>query len=244
MLAIDVAATSADRRGEVLAAANSVLDRLASAVRHRARREAYRAFVTELAGRVTPLPITTFWVGEYAPGERLAYIGQDLFAAAVAHSIAGFRIGASAQYARSSDILNQDDAVRLGIGLHYALPIAAVPITLAGTAQSQDETTLWSAAVRAAPRLPFQDWTAGATYGAAGETAVDGVSHRLTAHAVWRELVTIEGGAVREAESGGHTMTAIGSIGVRVNRYELGVVRESLANAFGAVHTFRIGILF
>jgi circadian clock protein KaiC len=46
----------------------------------------YRAFVAELAGRVTPLPITTFWVGEYGPGELM-----DLPEAAVADCIIHLR---------------------------------------------------------------------------------------------------------------------------------------------------------
>jgi hypothetical protein len=170
-------------------------------------------------------------------------IGQDLFAIAASHQLSKLRVGASAQVSRGSAILNEPSMTRLGIGLQYALPIS-LPVTVAGSAQSQNSNTLWSAAARVAPALPFADWGIAAAYGAAGSTGHDGVSHRVSARGTWRGLFTLEGGAVAEPESDGHSMTAIGSIGVTVNRYELGVVRESLANGFGAVHTFRIGILF
>ncbi|MEO5511351.1 MAG: hypothetical protein ABIS27_12035, partial [Longimicrobiales bacterium] len=170
-------------------------------------------------------------------------IGQDLFALAASHVVSRMTVGANALLARGSDILNVPTSTRLGIGVQLELPFS-VPVTLAGSAQSEDSNVLWSGAARMSPALPFKDWTVSAAYGATGGSIRPGVTHRVTAHGTWRGLFAVEGGAVSETESGGRSTTAIGSIGVTLNRYELGVVRESLANGFGAVHTFRIGILF
>ncbi len=181
---------------------------------------------------------------ETSPDDGTAIvIGQDLFTIGASHALSRLRVGASAQYVRSSAVLNEESAVRLGLGAHYALPVG-IPIVLAATAQSQDASTVWSAGARVEQALPFPEWRAAASYGAGGASEQTGLTHRLTGGGTWRDLITVEAGAVSEPGSDGRTVTAIGSVGVRVNRYELGVVRESLANGFGAVHTFRIGILF
>jgi hypothetical protein len=117
-------------------------------------------------------------------------------------------------------------------------------VTIAAQGQSQESHTRWAAGASAAPRLPLQDWTASVAYGASGSDLRAGVSHRATAEATWRSLISLQGGVVSEPENSGRNMTVIGSVGVRVNRYELGIVRESLANGFGAAHTFRLGIAF
>jgi hypothetical protein len=181
---------------------------------------------------------------ETAPEEGSSInVGQDLFAVAASHVVSRMTVGANALLVRGSDILNVPTSTRLGIGLQLALPFS-VPITIAGSAQSQDSNGLWSGAARVAPALPLKDWSVSAAYGLARRTGRSGVTHRVTAHGAWRGLISVEGGVVSESESDGRSTTAIGSVGVSLNRYELGVVRESLANGFGAVHTFRIGIQF
>ena len=170
-------------------------------------------------------------------------IGQDLIAAGASHMVSRLTVGAGAQYLRSSEALDQPGVYRLGLGVHYALPLG-IPVSIAAQGQSQDTHTLWAVGATLAPSLPFREWTASAAYGATGGDLRPGVSHRVTAEAGYRGLVSLQGGVVSDPENEDRVMTAIASIGVRVNRYELGIVRESLANGFGAVHTFRIGILF
>jgi hypothetical protein len=170
-------------------------------------------------------------------------IGQDLLAGGAAHTRGALTVGAGAQYLHSSEQFNQPSLLRLGAGFTYAPPFR-VPFMVAASGQSQESHTIWTAGAGVMPRLPFEDWAVSAMYGASGSDVRVGVSHRVTAEAVWRKLVAVQGGVVSEPENSGRVMTAIGSIGLKVNRYELGVVRESLANGFGAVHTFRIGMVF
>lgn len=170
-------------------------------------------------------------------------IGQDLFAFGASHTRRHLTIGAGAQYLHSSEILNQPSALRLSLGALYTAPLR-IPVVLAATAQNEDNTTLWSGAARVTPPLGFKDWSVSATYGASGGGLRTGMSHRVTTDGTWRDMVTLQLGAAVDPQADGHVTTAIGSIGVRVNRYELGVVSESLANGFGAVHTFRIGMVF
>lgn len=170
-------------------------------------------------------------------------IGQDLFALGASHSLSHVTVGANAQYIHSAPVLNQASVVRLGLGVRYALP-ASIPVTIAADAQNENNETMWAAGARVSPRVPLPDWALSAAYGASGGGPRNGVTHRITGDALWRGLISIQAGAVSDPESAGHVVTAIGSLGVRVNRYELGIVRESLAHGFGAVHSFRFGYLF
>jgi hypothetical protein len=170
-------------------------------------------------------------------------VGQDLLAFGASHVRSSLTIGAGAQYLHSSALLNQAGALRLSLGASYAAP-PSIPVLLAVTAQNEDNTTLWAGAARVTPPLGLHDWALSATYGVTGGGLRPRPSHRLTADGSYREALTLQLGAVYEPEDDGHVMTAIGSIGVRVNRYEIGVVSQALANGFGAVHTFRIGMVF
>lgn len=171
--------------------------------------------------------------------------GQNLFAVAASHIVSDrLQVGAAAQYLRLDEVFSQQSAVRLGLGALYLVP-TAVPVHLSVAVQNESRSTLWSAAARVAPKLPrLPEWNLYATYGVAGGGDRLGMTHRVAVDGLWRDMVSLQLGAALEPESGGHEITPIGGLAVRINRYEIGVVRESLASGFGAVHTFRMGVLF
>jgi hypothetical protein len=123
------------------------------------------------------------------------------------------------------------------------MPVS-LPITIAGDAQSQNSDTYWSAGARVAPHFRIPDWNLYATYGVTGSDVRQGLTHRVTAEGTWRDALSLQVGAVAIRSPSDHQLTPIGSIDLKVNRYELGLVREQLASGFGAVHTFRIGMVF
>ena len=93
---------------------------------------AYREFVAELAGRISPLPITAFWIGEYAETELM-----ELPEAAVADAIVllkssadGLRTARSMQVLklRGGDFLSGLHAYRLSRDGLHAFPRLADPV--------------------------------------------------------------------------------------------------------------------
>jgi circadian clock protein KaiC len=93
---------------------------------------AYREFVAELAGRISPLPITAFWIGEYAETELM-----ELPEAAVADAIVllktsadGLRTARSLQVLklRGGDFLSGQHAYRLSQDGLHAFPRLADPV--------------------------------------------------------------------------------------------------------------------
>ena len=93
---------------------------------------AYREFVSELAGRLSPLPMSSFWVGEYGQHELL-----DLPESAVADSIlvlrtvpAGQRTARYLQVVklRGGDSLSGEHAYRLSSGGLHVFPRLADPV--------------------------------------------------------------------------------------------------------------------
>ncbi|MFL5680955.1 MAG: RAD55 family ATPase [Chloroflexota bacterium] len=97
----------------------------------------YREFVSELANRLSPLAISVFWVGEYAPDEVLG-----LTEGAVADAIIGLRSTASGQRTarylqvlklRGGDFLPGEHAYRLSAAGLSAFPRLADPVDPAPT---------------------------------------------------------------------------------------------------------------
>lgn len=176
-------------------------------------------------------------------GTRLD-IAQDLFVAAAARQLnERLHVGASAHFLHSSAALATPDQVSLGLGARYELPLP-VPALATAYAQAHDERVIWGAGVELAPKLPLAEWQTALLLGASGGRAVVGTTYRGGVRAGWRELLEVAGGLVAEPDAAGREWEPELSALVRLNRYELGVVREWLPNSFGTVHTFRFGVTF
>ena len=65
------------------------------------------------------------------------------------------------------------------------------------------------------------------------------LEHRIAVSADWRGALLLTGGVVT-ADSGERSWEPVLGASLRVSKYELGVLRETLANDFGAAYSFRL----
>jgi hypothetical protein len=99
----------------------------------------------------------------------------------------------------------------------------------------------WSGGVDFA--LPaFSDIASRLGYGVRGGDGMPGLEHRVGLSATWRQMLTASAGAMSAAAGEGRSWEATFGASLRVNRYELGVLRESLSNDFGAAYSFRLRV--
>lgn len=155
-----------------------------------------------------------------------------------------FGIGAGVHYQRGSSAIGADDVVALGAGFRWAQPTTFHP-TLAAGVRIEDAGSEWFAGGGVRHAIPGNDdWVAGGEYGVGGSHRYHGISHRAAALVQWREIVRVSAGVVGEPGVGGHTWSPAMDLGIQIDRYRLGVLREQLANDIGAVHSFRFSIQF
>ena len=79
-------------------------------------------------------------------------------------------------------------------------------------------------------------------YGIQETAGFDIVDHRLSARASWMDQIHL--GAGFSHLEGGDGWTSMWMLGADIGRYSLSVLRESLANGFGAVHFFQASLRF
>jgi hypothetical protein len=178
------------------------------------------------------------------PGTTIG-IGEDRLALAIAQPITPTAwVGAVVQYERA-DALEVEDGVAFGAG---ALLRSSVPFrpTIGASATVVEGSTRWNAGVEVTPpgtdSLPV---ALRASYGLVGASARNTTpSHRLTVRASWRERVSVAVGAAAEPSVDATEWQPAASADLRLGRYLLGIVREPLANDFGAAWAFHLGLRF
>ena len=200
---------------------------------------------TTLAAGYQHLGIDGIDYTETSPEEGIPLdVGQDLFAAGAARRLSErLVVGAAAQYLHSTEALAEDGQLAIGAGARVLAPLP-VPVTLAGFAYSLRNRVSWALGAELAPELPGASWRGTVQVGVANGQAMRGTSVRVGANVSWRDLVELGGSLVGEPDANERQWEPVVAGVVRLSRYELGVVREWLPNAFGAVHTFRFGIAF
>jgi hypothetical protein len=172
-------------------------------------------------------------------------IGENLFAVAAVRALGPrITIGAGVQYVRGPEIVGGDNAVEIGAGAtvqpdHPWRPRLGLAIRTTG------EGSFWTAGVEAAPDvLRRGEWSVAANYGAGGSPQYRGISHRLAAGALWRDLVNLTVGIAGEPGLDGHTWDPVAGVAVSFGRFTVGILRENLPNSLGAVHAFRLATAF
>ena len=170
-------------------------------------------------------------------------IAEDQLHFGAAHILSpALQAGAGFRYDRSNESGIQENTTSLVAGFVFTPPIAA----LARFAPSAGATLLaraggvrWSGGVDfALPRLP--DLAARVGYGVRGGDGMPGLEHRAGVTATWKQMLTASAGAMSASGGEGRTWEATFGASLRVNRYELGILRESLSNDFGAAYSFRL----
>jgi hypothetical protein len=172
-------------------------------------------------------------------------LGEDALTAAVARDLgASLSIGVAVHYLRAADLVQVDDAVEFAAGMRFrpALPLAPA---VAIAAHVERDVARWRAGIEVAPlRMAGGDWTVTAGYGADAGGRATGVGHRVATAARYRDRALVSIGAVGGGVDEDFGWAPVASAELRLARYVVGILRESLANGFGAVHALRFSIRF
>ena len=120
------------------------------------------------------------------------------------------------------------------------LPLRPV---LGAYALREADAVLWGAAFEVRlPRFAGPAYDIGLAYGAQTDARESSPQHRVAALFEWDQHASVSAGLTRQPEHDGSNWAPILAASLRLNRYTLGVVRESLVHDFGATYTFRLQV--
>lgn len=181
-----------------------------------------------LAGEATPLDL-----------------GEDGLALAAARRVNGvFHAGIVLRYLRASEIVADRGIVEFGAGVLARPRLSFAPV-LGGAVRSEEGGLAWSAGVDVTPfSSAGSEWRAGASWGAEDSPLHMGPAHRLALAGAWRDYLSVSAGMANEADAEARTWRPVLAATLRLSRYALSVMREDMANDFGALHAFRFTIAF
>ena len=170
-------------------------------------------------------------------------IAEDQLHFGAAHALSeGLSAGAGFRYDRSNESGIHEATTSLVTGFVFTPALATLARfqpSLGATLLARGGGIRWSGGVDFA--LPaLADLTARLGYGARGGDGMPGLEHRIGLTGTWRQLLTASVGAMSASAGEGRSWETTFGAGLRVNRYELGVLRESLSNDFGAAYSFRL----
>lgn len=173
-------------------------------------------------------------------------VGEDAFALAASRSISPvLHTGIVVRYIRAAELAEDRSVVEFGAGMLARLPDLPGAPALGAAARAEADGVAWNLGGRATPFVVADSALAiGGSWGADGGPLRIGVSHRFAAEATWRDRVTVALGAASEPDADGRTWRPLGSASLRISRYSLAVLRENMANDFGAVHALRFSVAF
>ncbi|HSL69295.1 MAG TPA: hypothetical protein VK864_03595 [Longimicrobiales bacterium] len=169
-------------------------------------------------------------------------IGEDRFTLAAAHEFRpAFSVGATARYARD-DIEGTDATLALGAGVLFALsgPLEA---RLGAMVLNERDEAGWNAGAEI--RLPpwfGEPYRLNLSYGAGEDAHAFGIAHRVAGRLDWEQRAAVSFGMTREPGSDDAEWQPLLAASLRLNRYTVGVARESLSAGFGATYAFRLQI--
>jgi hypothetical protein len=171
-------------------------------------------------------------------------VSEDMFGVALARTVGpALTFGATIRYARAAELAGGDDVVEFGAGMLFAADIPLRP-TLGAAARIEEDGTNWLVGVEVAPPIALDEWTVRASAGTGESPRVHGLTHRVAAIVDWRNRVSVSAGIAGEPDGPGRTWQPLASVGVRLGRYSIGVLREQLPNDFGAIHSLRFSVMF
>lgn len=172
-------------------------------------------------------------------------LGEDAIALAVGRNVgAGLHAGVVARYVRAAEFAVDRSIIEFGAGVDVRPELPARPV-IGVAARAESDGIAWIAGVQATPVVTSDGmWTVGGSWGAEGGPLQIGTSHRLATHGTWSDRVAVSLGVSNEPDAAGRTWRPLASATLRFSRYSLGVLREEMANDFGAVHAFRFSVAF
>ncbi|HET9982213.1 MAG TPA: hypothetical protein VFQ38_01445 [Longimicrobiales bacterium] len=177
-------------------------------------------------------------------GEGTFQVAEDRISLAAAQPLSpSVWAGALAEYVRSDAGVGATSDVLFGLGAAAQLAGGLRP-TIGGSALIGQDGTRWSAGIAASPpgmgTLPV---ALRASYGITGQTARSlAPEHRLAIGGSWRNQLGAMVGVAASASGGAMDWAPVAQADLRLGRYLLGVLREGLANEFGAAYLFHFNV--
>lgn len=170
-------------------------------------------------------------------------ISEDVAVLALAATVAGnIGVGGALQFQRGAAGRDARSRMVGELGVHHQAGLPFSPrfgLVLKGL--GGDFSALggveFSAPPLAANRIPIRFG-----YGIQVDDGLDPLDHRLSLRASWMDQLHLGMGLSYLGKNNG--WTPLWMVGADLGRYSLAVVRESLANNFGAVHFFQAAVRF
>lgn len=174
-------------------------------------------------------------------------VGSHLFTFGVAGEVASsWWIGATLRYWReSAGTFHRDAGLGAGIGFAYHATTPFRPSLGAAVFTGRAEPRWLVGTEVAAPAMAgARDLRLSLGYGVAGGAAPRTVAHRVSVNSRWADVLTLSAGVDLEPDPGFSAVEPVLAASVRLGRYQLGMLREEIANGFGAAYYYRFHVTF
>jgi hypothetical protein len=177
-------------------------------------------------------------------GEGIIDLSEDVLTAVGARTFGdGLTVGLAVHYVRAADLAQVDDAFQAGAGVAWRPELPLQPVAALGVRSEEDETA-WLAGLEVTPFRPVGAWAITASYGAAAGGRERSMAHRVATGARFRDRAMVSIGATAGTDDGGTAWSPVAAAELRLARYVIGVLRETLASDFGAVYALRFTVQF
>ncbi len=169
-------------------------------------------------------------------------LGEDHFTVAAAHALRpGVQVGATAHYIRD-DLDGSSAVLALGAGAQAQIKFPW-STTVGAFVLNEGDEVVWSAGIDAGlPPVFGPSYHVHVSYGAGRDAHSAEIDHRIAAGIDLLERATVSAGVTRQTGAGTSSWQPLLAASLRLNRYTLGVARESLAEDFGATYSFRLQV--
>jgi hypothetical protein len=169
-------------------------------------------------------------------------LGEDHFTAAAALALRPqISVGAIAHYIRD-DLDDSSGIVALGVGFQARMKLLW-PAAVGAFVVNEGDEVVWSAGAESAlPPWFGPSYSLFLSYGTGRDAHTSELDHRIAARFDWADRASVSAGVTRQTGAGDVDWAPLLAASLRLTRYTLGVVRESLAQDFGATWSFRLQV--
>jgi hypothetical protein len=172
-------------------------------------------------------------------------VAEDLLAVAAAQRLGtSIFVGVDAQYSWANAIADRRSELGVGTGILWSVTSGLEP-ALGASVMARGSTAEWLLGGQIARLLePVQGLRFGVSAGLSGTGRSEGVSERAALSIGWRDILGASVGAAGEAQSGGTAWDPLLGADLHLDRYTLAVLREGIANGFGAAYYYQLRVRF
>lgn len=172
------------------------------------------------------------------PGAPAFSITEDQLAVGVSHALGpAVTAGAGVRYDRSDETGLAESTTALGAGFMVAPDLAGRPAAGFNILTHNGGVRYSAAAVIGKTVIQYLGVRFG--YGVRGGDEM-ATEHRVGGTIDWRGVLAVTGGVATSRAGSERSWEPVVGASLRVSRYELGLIRETLANSFGSAYSFRM----